>query len=281
MIIDTHAHYDDEAFDGDRDALIRSLEGGGVEAVVDVGAGRDSSEAAVRLAEQYERVYAAVGTHPDNAGELTEADMERYAQLAAHPKVVAIGEIGLDYHWRVAPEEVQKRWFARQIALARETGLPVIVHSRDAAKDTMDVIRAERPGETGGVLHCYSYEAEQAREYWRMGLYIGVGGVVTFKNARKLKEVAEALPLEALVLETDCPYLAPSPHRGERNSSLYLPLVAEALARIKGVTPEEVVETTRENALRLYPKLGAALRGARAEGDPQAGTLSAGLSAGA
>lgn len=251
MIFDTHAHYDDEQFDSDRESLLSSMQAGGVGTIVNVGASMKSSAATVALTERYPFIYGAVGVHPDEAGALTEADMEWLKAAAADPKIVAIGEIGLDYYWNVSEADIQKKWYIRQLELARETGLPVIIHSREAAKDTLDIMK-EHGRDLGGVIHCFSYSVELAREYLNMGYYIGIGGVLTFKNARKLKQVAEYTPLDRIVLETDAPYLAPVPNRGKRNSSRNLTYVAEALAEIKGVTAEEIIAVTETNACAMY-----------------------------
>ena len=255
MIIESHAHYDDEAFDGDREELLHSLSAQGVGTVINVAASVDGIESTVRLAEEYPFVYAAVGVHPDEVGEMDQGTLERMRRLAREDKVVAIGEIGLDYYWDKEKHELQKEWFRRQLDVARQEKLPFIIHSREAAADTLQVAREERVGEIGGVVHCFSYGVELAREYLNMGLYLGIGGVVTFKNARKLKEVAEYAPLSALLLETDSPYLAPVPHRGKRNDSGNLPLVAQAIGEIKGISPEEVIRVTEENGRRLFYKI--------------------------
>ena len=259
MIFDTHAHYEDRQFDDDREAILASLREHGIMRVVNVSSTLDSLEKTRQLTETYDWISGAYGLHPE---ELTDALSQcagpeltdRLRACCRLPKAVAVGEIGLDYYWETDPEkrELQKTWVRRQLRLAREEGLPVIVHSRDAAEDTLHIAREEQLGETGGVMHCWPYSVEMAREYLNMGLFLGIGGVVTFKNARKLKETVAYAPLSSLVLETDCPYLAPVPHRGRRNCSLYLPLVAEAVAQIKGVTREEVEDITWENACRLY-----------------------------
>lgn len=255
MIFESHAHYDDEAFDGDREELLHSLSAQGVGTVINVAASVDGIESTVRLAEEYPFVYAAVGVHPDEVGEMDQGTLERMHRLAREDKVVAIGEIGLDYYWDKEKHELQKEWFRRQLDVARQEKLPFIIHSREAAADTLQVAREERVGEIGGVVHCFSYGVELAREYLNMGLYLGIGGVVTFKNARKLKEVVEYAPLSALLLETDSPYLAPVPHRGKRNDSGKLPLVAQAIGEIKGISPEEVIRATEENGRRLFYKI--------------------------
>lgn len=264
-IFDTHAHYDDRAFDEDREAVLESLPKKGIARVVNVGASLASCRRSLALAEKYDFIYASAGIHPNETGELeslslqhsleTSEDMEYPGNLKAmccHRKCVAVGEIGLDYYWDKPDREIQKKWFVRQLHLAKECQLPVIIHSRDAAKDTVDIMKAEKAEETGGVVHCFSYTKETAGIFLDMGFYIGIGGVLTFQNARKLKEAAEYIPMDRIVLETDCPYLAPVPFRGKRNSSLYLPYVVEALARIKGIPEEEVRRTAWENGMRLY-----------------------------
>ena len=252
MIFETHAHYDDQAFDRDRDSLLRSMEAHGIEKIINVGASLRGVRDTVTLTEQYPFVYGAVGINPDEVGELTEDHMEWMRGLCEKEKIVAVGEIGLDYYWDKENHEVQKKWFVRQMDLAKETGLPIIVHSRDAAKDTLDIMKAERADRLQGVIHCYSYSREQAREYMNMGYFLGIGGVVTFKNGKKLKEVVEYAPLDYLLLETDAPYLAPEPYRGKRNCSLYLTYVAQAIGEIKGVDYQTVIEVTRRNAERLF-----------------------------
>lgn len=252
MIFESHAHYDDEIFDEDREALLLSLHGQGIGTVLNIGASLSGSEACVKLAEQYPFIYGAVGVHPSEIRELNEENFARLRVLCAHEKVVAVGETGLDYHYPEPGAALQKEWFERQLSLARETGLPVVIHSREAAKDTLDIMQALRAGEIGGVVHCFSYGKEMAREYLNMDFYFGIGGVITFKNAKKLKEAAAYIPMERILLETDSPYLAPEPHRGERNSSLNLPYVAKEIAALKGISYEEVVACTEENAKRLF-----------------------------
>ena len=252
LIFDTHTNYDDVAFDAYRYTLLPDLKNHGIGQVVNIGASLASCKTTLALAARYPFLYAAVGVHPSETGQLSEADMDWLKAQTAKEKVVAVGEIGLDYHWDTPDRDVQKRWFIRQLVLAGETGLPVVIHSRDAAKDTLEIMRAEYTGMGGGVIHCFSYGIETARDYLNMGFYLGIGGVLTFQNAKKLKEVAEYAPLDRLVLETDCPYLSPVPHRGERNSSQMLPFVAKALAECKGITVREVICRTAENAKRLY-----------------------------
>ncbi|MGN0361595.1 MAG: TatD family hydrolase [Bilifractor sp.] len=252
MIFDTHAHYEDEAFDEDRDEMIRSLPDYHVQRFVNVASTWDSLEKTRNIAENYKSAYAAYGIHPDNVGELDDQKMAVLKEYLQLPKAVAVGEIGLDYHWSKDNREQQIYWFRRQLSLAREMKLPVIIHSRDAAQDTMTIAKEEGLGEIGGVIHCYAYSTEQALEYVKMGLYIGVGGVVTFKNARRLKETVQAIPMEHIVLETDCPYLAPEPNRGTRNSSRNLRYVVRTIAGLKQITAEEVELATWRNACKMY-----------------------------
>ncbi len=254
MIFETHAHYEDEKFDEDRHTLLASMRKYGIGHIVNVGSTIETSIKSIELAEQYDMAYAAVGVHPSEIACLDETGMELLANQAKHPKVAAIGEIGLDYYWEKDPavREKQKDWFRRQLALAKDVQLPVIIHSRDAAEDTLAIMKEAYQMQIPGIIHCFSYSAELAQEYVRMGYYIGVGGVVTFKNAKKLKEVVSSVPLQSLLLETDCPYMAPEPYRGKRNSSLYLPYIAEKIAEIKGCTAEEVIAVTEQNAFDIY-----------------------------
>ena len=251
MIFESHAHYDDEAFDEDREALLRQMPEKGIGGIVNVSASVEGIRDTLALAGKYPFVYAAVGIHPDEAGSLDDEAFAWIREQCDRDKVVAVGEIGLDYYWDKESHDIQKYWFEWQLELAREKGLPVIIHSREAAQDTMDIMREKAQG-IPGVIHCFSYSPEMAKEYVRMGYYIGVGGVVTFKNAKKLKETVQQVPLERILLETDCPYLAPVPYRGKRNCSLYLPYVAKEIADLKGVSLEEVTETTERNARALY-----------------------------
>ena len=255
MSFDTHAHYDDEAFDADREALLASMKEGGIGYIVNACASIDGMEKTVALMEKYPFIYGAAGVHPDDAGEMTEETLEKIRALSEHEKIVAIGEIGLDYYWHKEKEEhlIQQKMFHAQMDIARERKLPFMVHSREAAEDTLNIVREYmNGGMNGGIIHCFSYSKEIAAEYLKMGLFLGIGGVVTFKNAKKLKEVAAYAPLSQLLLETDCPYMAPEPYRGKRNSSLNLPYVAQAIAELKGVTPEEVIAVTEENAKKLF-----------------------------
>lgn len=252
MIFDTHAHYDDEAFDCDREELLLSMQQNGVEKIVNIGASMETSKNTLELVAKYPFFYGALGVHPSETADLTEADIQWLKEHSKEERIVAIGEIGLDYHWPDPSPEVQKKWFIRQIQLAREVVLPMVIHSRDAAKDTLDIMRAEKASEIGGVIHCYSYSKEQARDYLDMDFFFGIGGVVTFKNARKLVETVEYVPMDHIVIETDCPYLSPEPNRGRRNSSINLTYVAQKIAEIKGIDSEEVIQITMENAKRLY-----------------------------
>lgn len=251
MIFDTHAHYDDEQFDEDREELLLSMQEGGVGTIVNAGSDVSSWEDIRNLTSRYPFVYGAVGVHPDDVGELNEENFNRLRAILQEEKIIALGEIGLDYYWDKESHEEQKEWFIRQLELAKELEMPVIIHSREAAADTLETMK-KYAGKLQGVIHCFSYSAELAREYVKMGFFIGIGGVVTFQNAKKLKEVVKEIPLEALVLETDCPYLAPVPNRGKRNSSLNLTYVAEQISELKGVSYEEVVAQTEKNARRLY-----------------------------
>lgn len=257
MIFDTHAHYDDDRFAPDRGELLSGMNGNGIGRIINVGASFEGCKNSLTLAQEHDFIYAALGVHPSDIADLTEESCEWIRQHLNDPKVVAVGEIGLDYYWDKEPEVQarQREWFRYQLQLAKESALPVSIHSREAAADTMEIMKEAAADGIPGVIHCYSYSKEQALEYIDMGYYIGVGGVVTFKNARKLKETVEAIPLERILLETDCPYMAPEPNRGKRNSSLYLTYVADAIAGLKGVTPEEVKTVTYENALRLFTKV--------------------------
>lgn len=275
-IFDTHAHLCDAAFDEDREAIIADLGTHGVGAFTEIGFDLPSSRAALALAERYPQVYAAVGFHPDHSDHLRDEDVETLRKMVENDqKIVAIGEIGLDYHYtregilrRAAasgqepdpeslatadPEpEIQKACFRRMLQLARALGLPINVHSREAAQDTYDLIVEEHGYENSGIIHCFGYPVEMAERFVKLGLYVGVGGVVTFKNARKLKEVVARIPIERIVLETDCPYMAPVPKRGTRNDPRNLPYVVEEIAALRQMDPAEVIRITTENAKRVY-----------------------------
>lgn len=253
MIFDTHAHYDDERFDEDREEMLKSLKDKGVVTLVNVGASMRGAERSVELSHEYPFIFSAVGIHPDHAKELDEEHFSHLEELAHDEKCVAIGEIGLDHYWDESPRDVQAYWFKRQLELAVKLDKPVIIHSRDACEETMEILKnhAAKP-HTDTVLHCFSYSPEIAREYVKMGFYIGVGGVVTFKNGKKLQETVKETPLDRILLETDCPYLSPEPHRGERNNSSYIAYVAEKIAELKGITADEVLSVTENNARRFY-----------------------------
>ena len=251
MLFDTHAHYDDEAFDTDRDALLTALPQRGVGLILNPGCDVESSRKAVTYAAAYPHVYAAVGIHPENCGGCTVDDLAAIRALAQQPKVVAIGEIGLDYYWEEnPPRDFQQQVLRQQLALAQELALPVIIHDREAHADTLSIVR-EFPGVTG-VFHCFSGSPEMARELLQMGWYLGFDGPVTYKNARRAPEVAAVTPPERMLIETDSPYMTPVPYRGKRNDSGYVYLVAEKLAAWKGLAPEELARITTENGKRLF-----------------------------
>ena len=257
MIFETHAHYDDHKFDEDREAVLQKVIQSGVSPIINVGASIDSTKAAIELAKSHDYIYAAVGVHPSDIEDLNEESFMWLRAQTSYEKTVAIGEIGLDYYWDKEPEvqKAQRYWFGRQLELAREVELPVIIHSRDAAEDTVKVMKEHNAQELSGVIHCYSYSKEMAKEFVKMGYFIGVGGVVTFKNAKKLVETVEEIPIESILLETDCPYMAPEPHRGTRNDSSNIPFIIEKIAEIKGISKEDVERITEENAYRLFTKV--------------------------
>ena len=248
-IFESHAHYDDPRFEEDREQVLLSLADHGVQYVVNVGASVRGSEASVALSERFDFVYAAVGVHPEDADVFDETDVQTLRRLAAHKKVVAIGEIGLDYHYDDSNKERQIAVFRRQMQLAKDLALPVIIHSRDACADTLEVLREFR---LPGVLHCFSGSAETAKEIVSLGMYVGFTGVLTFKNARKAVESVAAVPMERILCETDSPYMAPEPVRGTRCDSSLLPYILAKMAEIKGVTPQEMADVTCENAKRLF-----------------------------
>lgn len=252
MIFETHGHYDDDAFDVDREELLGSFVDNGIELVMNVGANIESCKTTIALTEKYPFIYGAIGVHPSDASELNEEKFQWLTEQCKKEKILAIGEIGLDYYWDDTPKEIQKKWFSRQLELARLENLPVIIHSREAAKDTYDMMKAVNAEEIGGVVHCYSYSKEMARQFLELNFFFGIGGVITFNNAKKLKEAVEFIPLDKIVLETDSPYLAPTPFRGKRNSALNIPLIAKEIATIKGITYDEVIEATFQNGKRLY-----------------------------
>ncbi len=248
MIFDSHAHYNDKRFDDDRDTVLTQMLGKDVCGIVNCGTDLASSQYSVALAEQYDGIYAAVGFHPEDLGDI-DRDFDECTKLLAHEKVVAVGEIGLDYYWDAFPRPIQQEWFVRQMQLAKEHNLPVIVHDRDAHEDTLTLLKQERPV---GVLHAFSGSVEMAKVVLDLGMYIGLGGVVTFQNARKTVEVAQMIPLDRLLLETDAPYMAPVPFRGRRNDSTLIRFVATRIAELRGMDAEEILAITTENAKRLF-----------------------------
>ncbi len=248
-IFDSHAHYTDKAFNDDRNILLDSLKGSGICGIINCGADLESSKASLLLAEKYDYMYFSAGVHPEEVTDLPVDYIEKIKNMAEHEKCVAIGEIGLDYYWTKETKELQKKVFIGQILLAKELDLPVIVHSRDAHEDTLNILKEYKPT---GVLHCFSGSVETAKEILNLGMYIGFGGALTFKNARKAIEVAEMLPLDCLLLETDCPYMAPVPHRGKRNDSSLIPFVAEKFAEIRGIEPQDVINKATENTKSLF-----------------------------
>jgi len=252
---ETHAHYDDKRYKDDRDEVIKAAYASGVEFILNSGASYSSSVMAVELSKKYDFVYAGVGVHPHYADSLTDEILEKMIQLCSNKKVVAFGEIGLDFFRNLSPKSVQIHWFERQLWAAKAVKLPVIIHSRDSDQAVFDTLKkANMPdyGNGKGVVHCYSGSTEMALEYVKMGYFIGIGGVITFSNARKLVEAVEKIPLEKLLIETDCPYLSPEPNRGERNDSSNLKFIVEKIAQIKKVTPKEVAKITLENAVNLF-----------------------------
>ncbi len=250
MIFETHAHYEDSRYDEDRESLLESMKSKNVGNIVEVSAGMKAIPKILQLIRRYDFMYGTVGVHPEETGDLSEADIEFMKETANNDKIVAIGEIGLDYHEECPTPEVQKKWFRRQLELAKELNKPVIIHSRDACEDTLEILEDYKG--IKAVMHCYSYAREVAEYLVKRGFYIGVGGVVTFKNARKLKETVEAVPLERILTETDCPYMAPEPFRGSRNDSSMIKYVIDKIAAVKGLTPEYVEEVTYRNAKEFY-----------------------------
>ncbi len=248
-IFDTHAHYDDEKFDGDRDLILNELKNEGVVGVIDCGCDKSSSLEAIKLSEKFDFVYAALGVHPHEAAEATDGDLSELKALYSKEKVVAVGEIGLDYHYDFSPRETQLLFFEKQLILANELSLPVIIHDREAHEDTLKLLKKHKPK---GVVHCFSGSAEMAKEVLKLGLYIGLGGAVTFKNAKKPLEVAALVPSDRLLLETDCPYMAPVPLRGSRCDSRMIAYSAKKIAETRGCDAQQLIDTCRENAKALF-----------------------------
>lgn len=252
MLFDTHAHLNDEQYAEDVEQVIEHARDVGVSNLVVVGFDDITIPKAIELAQTYDFIYAAVGWHPVDAIDMKEEHLQWIEQLAAYPKVVALGEMGLDYHWDKSPKEVQQEVFRKQIRLARKVKLPIIIHTRDAMEDTITILKEEHAEEVGGIMHCFSGSVETAKICVDMNFLISLGGPVTFKNAKKPKEVAAEIPIENLLIETDCPYLAPHPYRGKRNEPAYVKLVAEEIALLKGLTYEEVASITTENAKNFF-----------------------------
>lgn len=253
MIFDTHAHYNDKQFDADRDALLSSMEDGGVGLIMNACSNLSEIPEIIELCEKYPFVYGAVGIHPEDAKDAGPDYLDRLRKYSKHPKIKAIGEIGLDYYWTTETKPEQQRILAEQVELARELKLPVIIHDREAHGDCLEILRAHRVWECGGVFHCYSGSAEMVKEICEeFGMYVAFGGALTFKNAKKPRAAAAAVPIDRLLIETDCPYMAPVPHRGKRNSSLYLPAVISVMAEVRGMSADEIERITCENGRRLF-----------------------------
>ena len=250
MYFESHAHYDDRRFREDREELLTHLPSCGIDYVVNIGCDVKSSKQSIRLAEKYDYIYATVGIHPHELYDMSSQTIAELRRLSAHKKVVAIGEIGLDYYYDTHPRELQQFWFRQQLRLAEEVQKPVVIHSRDASQETFDIIKSSSIRQ--GVIHCYSGAWQMAMDYVDMGFYIGVGGVVTFSNAKKLVEVVEHVPLEKILIETDSPYLAPNPNRGKRNDSRNLEYIVNKIAKIKNLSPENVAKVTQDNAKSLF-----------------------------
>lgn len=250
-MIDSHAHYDDEAFLEDQNELLEKVHET-IEYIINSSSSFETIKTTLELTKKYSYIYGVLGIHPNESQELSESRFEELRTYYQNDKIVAVGEIGLDYYWKEPEREIQKKWFEKQFMLAKELNLPVVIHSRDAAKDTLDYLKSMKTPDALGEIHCFSYGKDMAREFLNLGYYLGIGGVITFQNAKTLKEVVEYVPLDRILLETDCPYLAPNPYRGKRNSSLYLPFVVEEIAKIKQVSYEEVVSVTTQNALQLF-----------------------------
>ncbi|MCH5211122.1 MAG: TatD family hydrolase [Oscillospiraceae bacterium] len=252
MLFDSHAHYNDERFKDDLDEVLSAMPENNVGLILNSCSELSEVPDILKICEKYPFVYASAGVHPHEVENLTEPDMDTLIQYAANPKIKAIGEIGLDYYYDFSPRDVQKKWFARQVEVAKELKMPIIIHDRDAHKDCMDILRDADIRDIGGVFHCYAGSVEMAKEILDWGMYIAFGGSLTFKKSVRPVEVAKYVPLDMIVIETDCPYLTPEPHRGKRNSSLYIHYVAEKLAEIKGVSVEEIENATFENAKKCF-----------------------------
>ncbi len=252
MLIDTHAHLNAQEFDEDRDEVIARARENGVSTIINIGFNRETIPTCLELAEKYEFIYAVVGWHPQDAKDMTDSDLEWLEELSRHPKVIGLGEMGLDYYWDTSPRDVQAEVFRKQIRLARKLQMPIVIHNRDAHQDIIDILREEKAEEVGGIMHCFSGSWETAKMALDMNFYISFGGPLTFKNAKKPKEVAVQVPLDRLLVETDCPYLTPHPFRGKRNETGYVRYVAEEMANLHGLSYEEMARITSDNAKRLF-----------------------------
>ncbi len=250
MYFESHAHYDDKRYKKDRDELLKIMHENGVSYIVNVGADMPSTEFSRGLAEKYDFIYFSPGVHPHEVKSMTDDDLAKLEQYCSHEKCVAVGEIGLDYHYEFSPKDLQVHWFKKQLELSKKVNLPVIIHSREASQQTFDIIKES--GVRQGVIHCYSGASQMALDYVDMGFYIGIGGVVTFDNASRLRKVVEDIPIESILIETDAPYLTPEPHRGQRNNSIFLKHVVDKIAEIKGLSPLDVANITEENGKKLF-----------------------------
>ncbi|OEG00282.1 hydrolase TatD [Vulcanibacillus modesticaldus] len=252
MLIDTHAHLDDEKFEEDREEVILRAKENGLSHIINVGYNRKTILATLDLIDKYDFIFGVIGFHPNNAHEMTDEDLKWIEELSKHPKILAIGEIGLDYYWDFAPKDIQQEVFRKQIQLAKRVGLPIVIHDRDAHQDVCNILKEEGVNKIGGVMHSFSGSVEMAKECIEMGFYISFSGPVTFKNAKKPKEVASNIPLERILIETDSPYLTPEPFRGKRNESSYVRYIAEKIAELRGMDIEEIEKITTENAKKVF-----------------------------
>lgn len=252
MLIDSHVHLDDRRFNADRDMIIKNLESNGIELAINIGADLKTSIASVALADKYENIYATVGVHPHSAKDVDDSTIEILRSFGGRDKVVAIGEIGLDFHYDNSPRDLQRKWFKQQLILAKQLNLPVVIHSREASQETFDILKEAQDGTLRGVLHCYSGSVEMAAEYIKLGFYISIAGPVTFRNARVLREVAKAVPLDKLLIETDCPYLTPEPNRGKRNEPIFVRYVAGTIAEVRGISYDKLAQATNRNTKELF-----------------------------
>jgi len=252
MLIDTHTHLNDEKFNEDRQAVIQRAKDSGVEYLINIGYNRETILSTLDLINEYDYIYGVIGWHPNDASEMTDADLSWLEELSSHPKIVGIGEIGLDYYWDDVPKDVQKEAFRKQIQLAKRVNLPIVIHDRDAHQDVCDILHEEDVKQVGGIMHSFSGSIEMAQQCMEMGFYISFSGPVTFKNAKKPKEVAVEVPIDRILVETDSPYLTPEPYRGKRNESSYVKYVAEKIAELRGIDVEEIARITTENAKRVF-----------------------------